>query len=351
MSKPTPEDDVNDLIEDCDSIIALLKKNQTALGRWSIGSEHWIEVNLTSDEISFLTSTLETDGKKIAKINIFSDKIGGTLPQLAQQIVDAHASAFYFATSMEQGRIHQTDYGKVLNRIYQLKQSLQNFESNYRIQKSYASGISNNYDEISVSHKGRIDWGKTGVLVTIMLFIIGTAITIAVGYYFYNLQLVDNNKVNPIPLEDNSILDSTNLLTLPSPAITPGFTASNEVFLTSVSNQKFIASPLQKLTLKIKIQYSTGENPNQITQAFFLPSWSKSWPPNEGEYYKLSDEIPLLSPGAEKEYTISFIAPNKEGTYYLWLGMGSFYSIDDAIKSFKNEPHLPAHIKFLVKKI
>lgn len=188
MSKSTPEDDVNDLIEDCDTIIELLKKNQTGLGRWSIGSEHWIEVNLTSDEISFLTSTLNTDGKKIAKIRIFSDKIGSVLPQLAQQIVDAHADAFYYATSMEQGRIHQIDYGKILNKIQQLKQSLQNFESNYRIHQSYNS-VKYDYDEINSETKGRIHWGKAGLIIAIIIGVITIVAGYEISLYFYDLSI------------------------------------------------------------------------------------------------------------------------------------------------------------------
>ncbi len=157
--------------------------------------------------------------------------------------------------------------------------------------------------------------------------------------------------ITPQQPETNEPLDSRNLYDLPAPAVTPSGWPSSEVYLTSVSNQKFVARPLQTITLTARIQYSTGENPSQFTQALFLPSWSTSWPPGKNYYFPLFDEIPILAPGEEREIRFSFVAPEKAGTYYLWLAMASYYNIEDAANSFKSKPHLPAHIKFIVEEI
>lgn len=146
MSKSTPEDDVNDLIEDCDTIIELLKQVGGTIS--DTGNNTWPDIKLTDDDVSFLTDTLEKNGKNIAKIRIFADKLGNDFPQIAQQIVDAHARVLFTATAMEQGRVHQIDFGKIWNQVDALKKNLLNFESIYRIQKSYNS-VKYDYDEIT----------------------------------------------------------------------------------------------------------------------------------------------------------------------------------------------------------
>ncbi len=204
------------------------------------------------------------------------------------------------------------------------------------------------------SHKKRNITIILSVIVASTAFLasITTVIDFVDGHFVSTKEKIPTkSEIISSPIGEESILDSINLQQLPSPAITPGLGPSNEVFLIDVNNQKFVASPFQKLTLKIKLQYSTSENPDQVTQAFLLPSWSQSWPPDEEHYFPLVNGIPSLAPGNEREFTVIFTAPDKEGTYYLWLAMGSFYSMEDAVNSFKNKPHMPAHIKFIVKEI
>jgi hypothetical protein len=199
MPKSTPEDDVNDLIEDCDSIIELLKKKKVGGTISDTGNNTWPDIKLDDDDISFLTDILEKNGKIVAKIRIFADKLGNDFPQLAQQIVDAHSRILFTATAMEQGRVHQIDFGKIWKQVDVLKKNLLDFESIYRIQKSYNS-VKYDYDKITPESSGGIHWGKLGIIIAIVLFISGSIVTILVSQYYFDLQKHDQQLTNSTDL-------------------------------------------------------------------------------------------------------------------------------------------------------
>ena len=151
-----------------------------------------------------------------------------------------------------------------------------------------------------------------------------------------------------VPIEPARTVGSS-LFTLPAGAYTPSFVISNEVTLLSVDSQSKTAAPGESVPFAVTYNVHAGSNPSQVTQAFFVVSWTPSWPPPAGYYFPMYDGTPGLAPGVTQSQTLTVIAPTVPGTYYIWFLMGSFYSMADAVNAFSNSPPLPAHLEVVVQ--
>lgn len=138
---------------------------------------------------------------------------------------------------------------------------------------------------------------------------------------------------------------SSSLFTLPAGAYTPSFVVSNEVTLLSADSQSKTLAPGESASFTVTYDVHAGSNPSQITQAFFVVSWTPSWPPSTGYYFPMYNGMPGLAPGINQTQTLTVTVPSTPGTYYIWFLMGSFDSMQDAVNSYTSEPPLPAHLE------
>ena len=274
------------------------------------------------------------------RLKVIHENIQDLEPRLLAEF--PHLGDFSALGDFEPAYYHKGDSGMDQLLKSQIKRLA--IEINANLEQDHTTKKTTNGNPVKTVSKHKWTRQEKIGIASLGVAILGIVLAITIPYYQQPVL-----EITHFPEENISTLDSSGLFELPAAALSPNLSLNNEVFLTEISNQKFVASSSQPITLKVKIQFSTGANPNQITQAFFLPSWSSTWPPQKGDYFKLEDSIPLLAPGTENEYVLRFNAPEKSGEYYLWLGMGSFYNIDDAVNAFKIKPSKPAHIKFIVK--
>lgn len=138
------------------------------------------------------------------------------------------------------------------------------------------------------------------------------------------------------------------LYSLPSGAKTWTGGIDTETILVSMSQQVITASPGETITLTATYQVWSSGGPGIIKQAFFIVSWTPSWPPPSGYYIPLYDGQPGYYPGVTETKSFSLIVPSSAGTYYLWFGLGAHYSMQDAVNQYINPLTLLAHAKIIV---
>jgi len=115
------------------------------------------------------------------------------------------------------------------------------------------------------------------------------------------------------------------------------------------SGQVVYANPGQTLSGVCTFQrYSGAGNPLEIQQAFFIMSWTPSWPAPEGYYIPIYNGIPGVYPGITRTTSFSFTAPSTPGTYYLYWCRQSHYSMRQAVDTYDKPLTLPAHAKIVV---
>lgn len=139
------------------------------------------------------------------------------------------------------------------------------------------------------------------------------------------------------------------LLSLPAPSYYwHGELTGTATILEYIDKQVVTASPGETLTFTATYHIWAVEVPAEIKQAFFIVSWTPSWPPPQGYYIPLYDGIPGLSPGITETKTFSFTVPQTPGTYYLWWCGESHYSMEQAVAHYTTPLSLPAHVKIVV---
>lgn len=95
--------------------------------------------------------------------------------------------------------------------------------------------------------------------------------------------------------------------------------------------------------------YSGAGNPSEISQGFFILSWTPNWPPSDGYYIPIYNGIAGAYPGVTKTASFSFTAPTVAGTYYLYWCGGAHYSMRQAVNGYNHPLSLPAHAKIVVQ--
>jgi len=134
---------------------------------------------------------------------------------------------------------------------------------------------------------------------------------------------------------------------LPACAIIPSDYLQDRSLLTSISQgQAVSAQPGQTLTFDVTYQIWQGQNPSEIDQLMFIPSWTPSWPPPAGYYFGIYNDVPPSAPSVSGSASFSLTAPSKPGTYYLWFVQDANYGYDQAAGDFQNTlPLPPAHLE------
>jgi len=140
----------------------------------------------------------------------------------------------------------------------------------------------------------------------------------------------------------------TDLYSLPSGAKMYNGELDTETILLSISQSVVTASPSETVTLTTTYQVWSSGGPGIIKQAFFIVSWTPSWPPPTGYYIPLYNGQPGYYPGVTETKNFSITAPSTAGTYYLWFGSGAHYSMQDAVNQYVNPLTLPAHAKIIL---
>lgn len=90
-------------------------------------------------------------------------------------------------------------------------------------------------------------------------------------------------------------------------------------------------------TFTINVKYQIWSTPGIIRQAYFIASWTPTWPPPSGYYFPVYDGIPGSYPGVTGTKTITVKAPSKPGEYVLWFVGHAHYSLSQAINTETGE--------------
>jgi hypothetical protein len=75
-------------------------------------------------------------------------------------------------------------------------------------------------------------------------------------------------------------------------------------------------------------------------QAFFIFSWTPTWPPPNGFYQVLYDGAPPVYPGITQSFNFSLTVPG-QGVYYLYYCGTQYQNIQQAIASYTTALSLP----------
>lgn len=118
---------------------------------------------------------------------------------------------------------------------------------------------------------------------------------------------------------------------LPALAIHGG----KDTWLLSVDRQIVEVEPGD--TFSINVEYQIWSTPGTIRQAYFIASWTPSWPPPSGYYFPVYDGIPGDYPGVTGTKTLTIQAPSEPGEYVLWFVGHAHYSLEQAIATETNE--------------
>jgi hypothetical protein len=79
-----------------------------------------------------------------------------------------------------------------------------------------------------------------------------------------------------------------------------------------------------------------------ILQAFFIYSWTPSWPPPDGYYYPLYNGGPGPYPGTGKQsFSFNLTVPTIAGTYYLHFCSEASFGMRDAVNQYPNPLYAP----------
>jgi hypothetical protein len=120
-------------------------------------------------------------------------------------------------------------------------------------------------------------------------------------------------------------------------------------YLESISQQIVTATPGETITLTANYHIWAEAAQGEIKQAFFIASWTPSWPPSSAYYVPIYSGIPDLSPGVTGSTTFTITVPQSPGTYYLWWCGHSQYTMEEAVSYFTyNMDGLPAHVRIIV---
>jgi hypothetical protein len=89
-------------------------------------------------------------------------------------------------------------------------------------------------------------------------------------------------------------------------------------------------------TITVTGEYQCWNPPGITLQAFFICSWTPSWPPpNSTYYYAVYDGSPGPYPGTGKtQFGFDITVPNQPGTYYLYYCLGAEYSMPNAVQKY-----------------
>jgi hypothetical protein len=84
-----------------------------------------------------------------------------------------------------------------------------------------------------------------------------------------------------------------------------------------------------------------GTATGDILQAFFIFSWTPTWPPQNGFYQVLYNGPPGLYPGITQSFSFNVIVPAQIGFYYLYYCGAELSNIQQAIATYTAPLSLP----------
>jgi hypothetical protein len=84
-----------------------------------------------------------------------------------------------------------------------------------------------------------------------------------------------------------------------------------------------------------------GSSAGDMFQAFFIFSWTPTWPPQNGFYQVLYNGTPGLYPGITQSFSFNVTLPAQFGVYYLYYCGAELYNIQQAIATYTAPLSLP----------
>jgi len=115
--------------------------------------------------------------------------------------------------------------------------------------------------------------------------------------------------------------------------------------------QVVTASPGETIAITATFQVWSSGGPGIIKQAFFVYSWTPSWPPSTAYYTPLYNGQPGYHPGVTLTTSFSVPVPQDMGNHYLWFCLGAHYSMELAVNQYTTSLSLPAHAKVIVSEL
>lgn len=115
-----------------------------------------------------------------------------------------------------------------------------------------------------------------------------------------------------------------------------------------MDRQMVIASPGESVTFSIQYHIWNLVAPAEIKQAFFIVSWTPSWPPSVEYYIPIYDGNAGLAPGITGTTSFSVTVPDEPGEYFLWWCTSSHFSMGQAVEEYTTPLALPGHAKIVV---
>lgn len=118
-----------------------------------------------------------------------------------------------------------------------------------------------------------------------------------------------------------------------------------ETILQSVSQQVINTTPGASFSLSGTFRIWSSGGCGIIKQAFWIASWTPSWPPPAGYYAPLYEGQPCDQPGVTQTKSVTFTVPNAAGTYHLYFASGADYSMAQAVGKYSTPLSPPAHVQ------
>jgi len=96
-------------------------------------------------------------------------------------------------------------------------------------------------------------------------------------------------------------------------------------------------------TITVNGTFQVYNPPGIIMQAFFIYSWTPSWPPPSSAYYHpLYNGAPGPYPGTGiQAFSFDLTVPDKGGVYYLYYCCGAEYNMQDAVNKYTKPLWVP----------
>jgi hypothetical protein len=81
---------------------------------------------------------------------------------------------------------------------------------------------------------------------------------------------------------------------------------------------------------------------SDIHQAFFIFSWTPTWPVFNSSYYQpLYNGVPGTYPGIKQTFSFNLTVPSNPGLYYLYFCFGHTFSMQQAVNQYTQQPSVP----------
>lgn len=190
MSQNNLESDLDQINDSCNEILTLINSRRTGSTVSTI-SRTLPEINLSQNDITEILTNLRNMGSDINSIVIRSRQKFShhEVNTTSQTLVDNHAAALQTILSIQNGQMHQSDHGLIVNAMVGLQNSILDLRTVIITLSSYTPVSTTNSPPVQA---GGISGKTIAAIATIILVVIGGG-----GYAIYQTQI----NVGPIVVD------------------------------------------------------------------------------------------------------------------------------------------------------